>query len=107
MLYKISFVELWLEGMVKIEVSLHYVLQKLLGAESIEVRVNGKQKLKEVLLRLCEGNPGASELLFKDGKLRRELIFMVNGVGINYLAGEDTEVKDSDVITIVPAIAGG
>ena len=93
--------------MAKIEVSLHYVLQKLLGAESVEVRVNGRQKLREVLLRLCEHNPEARELLFRDGKLRRELIFMVNGIGINHLAGEDTEVEDSDVITIVPAIAGG
>jgi molybdopterin synthase sulfur carrier subunit len=93
--------------MVKIEISLHYVLQNLLGAESVEIPVNGKQKLKEVLLKLCEGKPEAYELLFKDGRLRRELIFMVNGVGINHLAGEDTEVKDSDVITIVPAIAGG
>ena len=93
--------------MVKIEVSLHYVLQKLLGAESVEVKINGKQKLREVLLKLCEDNPEARELLFRGGSLRQELIFMVNGVGIHHLSGEDTEIEDGDVVKIVPAIAGG
>ncbi|WP_456474891.1 MoaD/ThiS family protein [Candidatus Pyrohabitans sp.] len=93
--------------MVKIVVSLHYVLQKLLGTESVIIKLNGKQKLREVLLRLCDDVPEAYELLFKGGRLRQELIFMVNGIGVNHLTGDDTEIKDTDVITIVPAIAGG
>jgi molybdopterin synthase sulfur carrier subunit len=93
--------------MVKIRVSLHYVLHSRLGAEEVEVPVEGSLPLREVLRRLCEGRREVEELLFEEGRLRGDLIFMVNGVGINHLRGEETEVKNSDVITVVPAIAGG
>ncbi len=93
--------------MVKIKVSLHYVLHSRLGTEEVDVDIEDRLPLKEVLLRLCEARPGVEELLFKDGRLREELIFMINGVGINHLKGEDTEVKNTDEVTIVPAIAGG
>ncbi|NOZ59686.1 MAG: MoaD/ThiS family protein [Euryarchaeota archaeon] len=93
--------------MVKIKVSLHYVLHSRLGAEEVEVPVEGSLPLREVLRRLCESRPEVEELLFEDGRLRGDLIFMVNGIGINHLSGEETEVKDTDEVTVVPAIAGG
>lgn len=47
--------------------------------------------------RICDG----------DGELRRFVNLYVNQEDIRFLAGLDTTVKDGDVVSIIPAIAGG
>ena len=42
-----------------------------------------------------------------DGSIRRFVNIYVNDEDIRFLDGADTEVKDGDSVTIVPAIAGG
>jgi adenylyltransferase/sulfurtransferase len=46
-------------------------------------------------------------LYTEDGKLRSFVNVYVNDEDIRYLGKEETPVKDGDVVSIVPSIAGG
>jgi len=43
----------------------------------------------------------------EQGNLRRFINFFVNDEDIRFLENEKTSLKDGDVVSIVPAIAGG
>jgi len=51
--------------------------------------------------------PGLGERISEDGKLRRFVNIYVNEEDVRFMKNEETEVKDGDEISIVPAIAGG
>jgi len=62
----------------------------------------------EVLQKLGENLPDLAPHLFDDnGKLRSFVNVYVNDEDIRYLDKEATAVKDGDVLTIVPSVAGG
>lgn len=64
--------------------------------------------LREVIEDLERQFPGIKERLCdEDGRLRRFINFFVNDEDIRFLEGEETPLKEGDVISIVPAIAGG
>ena len=46
-------------------------------------------------------------LFTEDGKLRSFVNVYLNDEDIRYLGKEETPVKDGDVVSIVPSIAGG
>lgn len=81
-------------------------LQKLTANQG-EITANGKT-VAEVLAALETQFPGMKERLYDDkGALRRFINFYVNDEDIRFLAGEKTELKSGDELSIVPAIAGG
>lgn len=47
------------------------------------------------------------QLFTEEGKLRSFVNIYKNDEDIRYLAKEQTPVKDNDVLTIIPSIAGG
>lgn len=51
--------------------------------------------------------PGISERISDGGKIRRFVNIYVNEEDIRFLKAEQTEVKDGDEVSIIPAIAGG
>jgi molybdopterin synthase sulfur carrier subunit len=51
--------------------------------------------------------PGLSERVAENGKIRRFVNIYVNEEDIRFLKAEETEVKDGDEVSIIPAIAGG
>lgn len=51
--------------------------------------------------------PGLAERISEGGKIRRFVNIYVNEEDIRFLKAEDTEVRDGDEVSIVPAIAGG
>ncbi|MEM9946604.1 MAG: MoaD/ThiS family protein [Cyanobacteria bacterium P01_D01_bin.36] len=52
--------------------------------------------------------PGIKKRLCDDsGELRRFVNFYVNSEDIRFLNNKDTELKDGDEVSIVPAVAGG
>lgn len=51
--------------------------------------------------------PGLGERISESGKLRRFVNVYVNEEDVRFLKNEETEVKDGDEVSIVPAIAGG
>lgn len=51
--------------------------------------------------------PGIAERISEGGKIRRFVNIYVNEEDIRFLQAEQTNVKDGDEVSIVPAIAGG
>ncbi len=73
--------------------------------DSVEVEA---LTINEILLNLTQRYPQLKRYLFsEDGKLRNFINIYVNDEDIRYLDGENTKVKDGDVVSIIPAIAGG
>lgn len=81
-------------------------LRPLAGGKA-EVQVAGTS-IREVLESLEGQHPGLkTRLCTKDGQLQRFINFYVNENDVRDLQGMDSEVKSGDVLSIVPAIAGG
>ncbi len=81
-------------------------LQKLTKNQS-EVTANGKN-IKELLSDLDKQYPGLRDRLYDEsGSIRRFINIYVNEEDIRFLKGEESEVKDGDDVSIIPAIAGG
>jgi molybdopterin synthase sulfur carrier subunit len=72
-----------------------------------EVEAEGRNIL-ELIEDLERRYPGLKERLCDEqGNLRRFINFFVNDEDIRFLDNEKTSLKDGDVVSIVPAIAGG
>jgi molybdopterin synthase sulfur carrier subunit len=72
-----------------------------------EVKAPG-DTVDDVIADLERQFPGLKERLFEDnGELRRFINVYVNEEDIRFLQGMKTALKQSDVVSIVPAIAGG
>ena len=66
------------------------------------------QTVEEVLLNLTTQYGDLRKHLYsEDGKLRSFVNIYRNDEDIRYLEHEQTPVKDTDVLSIVPSIAGG
>ncbi|MBZ0157228.1 MAG: MoaD/ThiS family protein [Alphaproteobacteria bacterium] len=61
----------------------------------------------ELINNLEQKYPGISERISEGGKVRRFVNIYLNEEDIRFLQAEQTQVKDGDEISIVPAIAGG
>lgn len=62
----------------------------------------------EALTSMVNQHPDLRRHLYTDdGKLRAFVNVYLNDEDIRYLQKEDTAIKDSDSISIVPSIAGG
>jgi sulfur-carrier protein len=81
-------------------------LRTLTGGAS-EVPI-GAGTLSEVLAGLESAHPGIAErVLDDDGKIRRFVNVFVAEEDVRFLDGLDTAVTDGQVVSIVPAVAGG
>ncbi len=75
------------------------------GQGEVEVEAGS---VKEAIEKLEAQYPGFKErLLDEKGELRKFVNLYINDEDIRFLKGADTELKDGDVLSIVPAIAGG
>jgi molybdopterin synthase sulfur carrier subunit len=63
--------------------------------------------IAELIDALEKNYPGMKDRLSEGGKVRRFINVYVNEEDIRFMNREETPVKDGDVISIVPAIAGG
>jgi molybdopterin synthase sulfur carrier subunit len=81
-------------------------LRKFTGGKD-EVAASGGT-LRELLDQLDAQHAGIkNQICGADGELRRFVNVFVNDEDARYLSGLDTEIKAEDVVSIVPAIAGG
>ncbi|HHG74332.1 ubiquitin-like small modifier protein 1 [Persephonella sp.] len=72
-----------------------------------EVQVEAKT-IGELIEALEKEFPGIKERLVEEnGEIRKFVNFFVNDEDIRFLKGKDTELKDGDIVAIIPAIAGG
>jgi len=80
-------------------------LQRLTKGQEV---VEGRPGSVIELVNYLEGlYPGIGERLSEGGKIRRFVNIYLNEEDIRFLKAEETQVKDGDEVSIVPAIAGG
>jgi len=72
-----------------------------------KVPATGKT-VSEVISHLDSVYPGVADRIYQRGNgLNRFVSIFVNSEDIRLLAGDQTVVKDGDVVVILPLIAGG
>jgi molybdopterin synthase sulfur carrier subunit len=86
---------------VKIPVPLQRLTQ---GKEEVE---GSPGSIISLIEGLDKKYPGLGERISEAGKLRRFVNIYVNEEDVRFMKNEETEVKDGDEVSIVPAIAGG
>ncbi|MGC8976018.1 MAG: MoaD/ThiS family protein [Candidatus Ratteibacteria bacterium] len=81
-------------------------LQKFVDNQK-EILVDG-DNIEELLKNIIKKYPQVKERIYdENGNLRRFINIYVNDEDIRFLEGEKTKLKDGDIISIIPAIAGG
>ena len=89
-----------------VNVKLPTILRKHAGGEA-RVGAEGAT-VRELLANLEGAYPGITKnVLTEDGGLHRFINIYVNDEDVRYLGSLETELKDGDTISILPAVAGG
>ena len=82
------------------------MLRPTVGGER-SVAAEGRT-LRELIRNVDQRHPGfAGQLLDPDGQQRSFVNIYVNDEDVRYLGGLETPVAEGDVISILPAVAGG
>jgi MoaD family protein len=90
---------------VSIEVRVTSVLERVVGAKSVQ---SEGQTVGELLDNMNASYPGFKEqITMDDGSLHRFVNIYINDEDIRFLQALDTPVKEGDVLSILPALAGG
>ena len=88
-----------------IKVRIPTPLQKLTGQGEVQVQAGN---IKDMIAQLEKNFPGMKDRICDEtGKVRRFVNVYLNEEDIRFLNQEETQIKDGDEISIVPAIAGG
>ena len=88
-----------------VEVRVTSVLQKVLGAKSVQAE---GATIGEVLEGVNERFPGFREqITMEDGSLHRFVNIYINDEDIRFMQQLNTPVESGDVVSILPALAGG
>ncbi len=88
-----------------IEVNVTSTLQTLVGAKAVQ---GEGDTVGALLADLNAKYPGFKEQISgDDGELHRFVNVYVNDEDIRYLNALETPLSDSDVVSILPALAGG
>ena len=89
-----------------VEVRVTSVLQKVTGGAK-SVQADGGT-VGDLLQNLDQRYPGfLGQVMQEDGKLHRFVNIYLNDEDIRYLGQLDTPVSSGDVVSILPALAGG
>ena len=89
-----------------VTVKLPTILRKHAGGEP-RVAADGAT-LRELLDNLEASYPGITKnVLSDDGGLHRFINIYVNDEDVRYLGSLETELKDGDAVSLLPAVAGG
>ena len=74
------------------------------GARSVEA---SGDTLRSLIADLESSYPGIQERIVDDSGLRRFVNVYLNDEDVRFLDGIDTALSDGDVVTVLPAVAGG
>jgi len=93
----------------KVEVKFFTSLREITGKKADEIQLQTVITVEELLNLLSEkyGKNFREYIYNKKGKVQDFLSFLVNGRNINVLKGFDTELKQGDIIAIIPPVGGG
>ncbi len=93
------------EPAMAVEVRLTANLQRLAGGQrSLSVEAHS---VGELLDRLEQRYPGFKQQIVVDGQVHRFVNIFLNDEDIRFLQQLDTPLKEGDVLSMLPALAGG
>ncbi len=88
-----------------VEVKVTSVLQRVVGAKSVQ---GEGETVSDLLEDIERKHPGFKQQITQsDGSLHRFVNIYINDEDIRFLQSLATPVKDGDVLSILPALAGG
>jgi sulfur-carrier protein len=90
------------------QVKIPTMMRPLVGGERV-LPVEGGQSLGVLLREVDARHPGFGSQIIDSasGQLRSYVNIYLNDEDVRYLQGLETPVEDDDVISILPAVAGG
>ncbi|MER3395823.1 MAG: molybdopterin synthase sulfur carrier subunit [Acidimicrobiia bacterium] len=88
-----------------VEVRLPAVLRRYTDGKGVVEAEGGN--LKELIANLDSKHPGIADQLIADGDLHRFVNIYINDEDVRYLGKLAAPIKDNDVVSILPAVAGG
>jgi molybdopterin synthase sulfur carrier subunit len=94
---------------VKVEIRLLGVFRGMVGKDQLSVKLN-HATVRTAVQALAELMPSEARRLLIDPELndpRPNALVLLNDREINVLKGMETEVKNNDVLTIIPVAHGG
>ena len=74
------------------------------GAKAVE---GEGSSLDALIADLDTRHPGLRDRIVENGALRRFVNVYLNDEDVRFLDGIDTALSDGDVVTVLPAVAGG
>lgn len=84
------------------------VFPSILACSGDKVREIEASTIRDVVEYLCSLRPDIkSRIISHDGEINRFLNFYVNGVNAYFIKGVETELKDGDEVSVIPALGGG
>ena len=88
-----------------VEVKVTATLQKMVGGQRV---IEGEgATVGEVIDDLERKHPGIKEMVMVDGQIHRFVNIYLNDEDVRFLSQLDTPLKEGDVLSILPALAGG
>jgi sulfur-carrier protein len=91
---------------VTVQVKLPTIMRSATGGEAVVDGSGGT--VREVLVGLEGRYPGLTRnVIAEDGALHRFVNVYLNDEDVRYLGALETEVREGDVVSILPAVAGG
>ena len=93
--------------MPRVKLRLFATLRRRYGVKEIEVDCDGT--LEDLVEKVSEklGKDLRSEVLKEDGSVRDDRIILVNGKHAWSLGEEERKLKEGDVVSVFPPLAGG
>jgi MoaD family protein len=88
-----------------VEVKVTATLQKMVGGQRV---IEGEgATVGEVIDDLERKHPGIKDMVMVDGQIHRFVNIYLNDEDVRFLSQLDTPLKEGDVLSILPALAGG
>jgi MoaD family protein len=88
-----------------VEVKVTATLQKMVGGQRV---IEGEgATVGEVIDDLERMHPGIKDMVMVDGQIHRFVNIYLNDEDVRFLSQLETPLKEGDVLSILPALAGG
>ena len=93
----------------KVTVRYYGVVWEAINKRSDKIELSDSSTIGDLMKHLVETeNPQLREMIYdKQGQIRDFLAYVINGVDVRSLDGFNTQLKNEDVVLLIPPIGGG
>jgi len=93
---------------VKVEVHVFFPFREEIGEGPVTLELPPGADVGGALAALVDRFPRLRERIYDpEGRVRRHVSALVNGISIQFRKGFATQLSDGDVLTLLPPVGGG